>query len=293
MKKLRFSALLVVTLTSLSANAGLGEALLENAVKTGGTYLKKFAETQNQQPTEQQSASSRITSNEFSKGYLGNTQIESFDDAKKLLYGKVHRYKEDRVTLYCGAEYSQKRRVSLPEGFQTKSHQNRQSRVEAEHIVPAHTLAMHVPEWKNGHPSCVENGKSFKGRECAIKANNEFNRMQSDLFNLYPAIGSVNALRSNHKFGMLPHAKSDFGSCDMRIENKTAQPPEAARGIVARTHLYMDMVYPLFNLSKQQRQLMEAWDKQYPVTTIECTRLARIKPIQGNTNPILEARCKG
>ncbi|MCP4987376.1 MAG: hypothetical protein GY928_15370 [Colwellia sp.] len=48
-------------------------------------------------------------------------------------------------------------------------------------------------------------------------------------FNLYPAIGAVNALRSNHNFAMLPSAKSDFGSCAMKIDNRKAEPPEAAR----------------------------------------------------------------
>ncbi|MGR5555815.1 endonuclease [Vibrio fortis] len=292
MKIIKTSTVLLATIANVSSNAGLGDTLLEKAAKIGGAYLKEQVEKQ-KPTTSEPSLGSAETHTEFSKDYLGNTQIESFDDAKKLLYGKVHRLKEDRVTLYCDAEYSRKRKVSAPEGFAVKSYKNRQYRVEAEHIVPAHTLAMHVPEWKNGHPSCVENGKSFKGRDCAIKANKEFNRMQSDLYNLFPAIGSVNALRSNHKFGMLPHAESDFGSCDMRIDKKTVQPPEPARGIVARTYLYMDSAYPLFSLSRQQRQLMEAWDRQYPVTKIECTRLARIKPIQGNTNPILEARCNG
>lgn len=45
----------------------------------------------------------------------------------------------------------------------------------------------------------------------------------------------VNALRSNYNFTMLPSAKSDFGSCDMRIDDRKAQPPLAARGDMART----------------------------------------------------------
>ena len=61
--------------------------------------------------------------------------------------------------------------------------------------------------------------------------------MQADMFNLYPAIGAVNALRSNYNFTMLPDAKSDFGTCEMKIDNRKADPPEAARGQIARTYL--------------------------------------------------------
>ncbi|ARN68543.1 Endonuclease I [Vibrio vulnificus] len=36
---------------------------------------------------------------------------------------------------------------------------------------------------------------------------------------------------------------------------------------------------------------MQAWDKQYPTTKVECQRAQRIKQQQGNANPILAERC--
>jgi len=51
-------------------------------------------------------------------------------------------------------------------------------------------------EWRDGNAQCVNSkGKSFKGRRCAEKVNKEYRYMQADMFNLYPAIGAVNALR--------------------------------------------------------------------------------------------------
>jgi deoxyribonuclease-1 len=47
-----------------------------------------------------------------------------------------------------------------------------------------------------------------------------------------------------------------------------------------------------FRLSKQQTQLMQAWNKTYPVDTWECTRNERIKRIQGNDNPFVAEACK-
>lgn len=82
--------------------------------------------------------------------------------------------------------------------------------------------------------------------------------MQSDLYNLYPAIGSVNALRQNYNFTMLPGASSDFGSCAMKIEGSKAEPPEKARGRIARTYKYMEWAYPRYKMSKAQRKLMKS-----------------------------------
>ena len=56
-------------------------------------------------------------------------------------------------------------------------------------------------------------GKVFKGRKCVEKVNREYRLMQSDMYNLYPAIGAVNALRQNYNFQMLPGEEPDFGSC--------------------------------------------------------------------------------
>jgi deoxyribonuclease-1 len=122
--------------------------------------------------------------------------------------------------------------------------------------------------------------------------NFEYRYMQSDMFNLYPVIGAVNALRSNYNFTMLPTIKSDFGSCSMKIDNRKAEPPEISRGQIARTYLYMDNTYKRYNMSKSQRQLMDAWDKMYPVNTWECQRAKKISNLQKSKNNIVLSRCQ-
>jgi deoxyribonuclease-1 len=91
---------------------------------------------------------------------------------------------------------------------------------------------------------------------------------------------------------MLPTAKSDFGSCNMKIENKKAEPPEASRGRIARTYLYMDSTYNRYNMSRQQKQLMNAWDKMYAVNRWECERAKKITNIQNSENSVVKSRCK-
>ena len=131
--------------------------------------------------------------------------------------------------------------ISRPQGFTADKHQKRSSRVEWEHVVPAENFGRAFPEWREGHALCVDRkGKAFKGRACAEKVNADYRRMQADMYNLYPAIGSVNAVRSNKNFQMLgPDVPSAFGSCPMKISGNKVEPPERARGQIARSSLYM------------------------------------------------------
>ena len=219
-----------------------------------------------------------------------NQEIESFSKAKKTLEKKV--YNNHRTTLYCGAAFDVKKKVTPPQGFTTIKYVKRSKKIEWEHVVPAENFGRTFSEWRDGHKQCLNSkGKTFKGRKCAEKVNTEYRHMQADMFNLYPAIGAVNALRSNYNFTMLPAAKSDFGSCTMKIDNRKAEPPEIARGRIARTYLYMEGTYKRYNMSKSQRQLMNAWDKMYPVDAWECTRAKNITSLQKSQNEVVKSRC--
>ncbi len=220
-----------------------------------------------------------------------NQSISSFSKAKKILQRQV--YTNHQTTIYCGASFDTDKNVEPLSGFSTNKYKKRAKKIEWEHVVPAENFGRTFKEWRDGDAQCVNSkGESFKGRNCARKVNTEFRFMEADLFNLYPAIGAVNAARSNYNFVMLPDSKSSFGSCDMRIESRKAQPPESARGRIARTYLYMDHSYPRYRMSKQQQKLMIAWDKMYPVSKWECTRAARIKEIQGGDNPFVSTYCQ-
>lgn len=219
-----------------------------------------------------------------------NVSNPSFSKAKKLLEKKV--YNNHRETIYCGAKFTAKKKVLAPADFKTTKYAKRAKKIEWEHVVPAENFGRAFSEWREGHKQCVNSkGKAFKGRKCADKVNAQYRYMQADMFNLYPAIGAVNALRSNYNFTMLPSEQSDFGSCSMKIANKKAEPPEGARGRISRTYLYMDETYSKFKMSRQQRQLMTAWDKTYPVDSWECRRAKKIASIQNSKNDVVKNRC--
>ncbi|MCL1139958.1 endonuclease [Shewanella pneumatophori] len=227
----------------------------------------------------------------FAQSYQGNTSIHSFNKAKKTLERQV--YHDHRITLYCDAKFDKNKNITLPNGFTTEKHVKRAKRVEWEHVVPAENFGRTFSEWRDGHSDCVNNkGKNFKGRKCAEKMNNEYRLMQSDLYNLYPAVGAVNATRSNYNFAMLPSSKSSFGVCEVKVHGRKVEPTIGSRGRIARTYLYMEQAYPRFRLSNQQKQLMNAWDKQFPVSEWECKRAKRIERIQKNRNHIVYERCE-
>ncbi len=209
-----------------------------------------------------------------------------------MLEKKIHLTQLERTTLYCNASFDIHKNISAPDGFITTKYKKRAKKVEWEHVVPAENLGRNFSEWREGDSLCVNNrGKSFKGRRCAEKVNQNYRYMQADMYNLFPAIGAVNAARSNYNFVMLTEQASSFGSCAMKITNKKVEPPVSARGRIARAYLYMQATYDKYKMSKQQSQLMNAWHIQYPVSRWECLRGERIAGLQGNLNQLLIESC--
>lgn len=220
----------------------------------------------------------------------GNSTNDSFSHAKKML---SQVYSDHRITFYCGAEYDAQGNVTLPEGFETPKHEKRADKIEWEHALPAENFGQTFAEWREGAAECVDNrGKAFKGRKCAEKVNAEYRLMQADMYNLYPAIGAVNAMRSNYNYQMIAGEPSTFGTCEMKISGNKAEPPIRARGQIARTYFYMQDSYSRYRMSRQQEQLMQAWDKQYPVDKWECIRAKRIESLQGNENKFVKEPCQ-
>ena len=219
-----------------------------------------------------------------------NQTITSFSKAKKQLKN-IH--KQDGKTFYCGCTFIEAKPDWSSCGFKPRKDAKRAARIEWEHVVPAAQFGKSFSAWTKGHKVCVDTkGRSYKGRKCAEKTNQTFNLMQSDLYNLQPAIGEVNGLRSNYPFGELKGEIREFGACDIEIRNKIVEPPETVRGDIARTYFYMENAYPGRNiLSEQNRQMMEKWDEEDPVSEWECRRAKIIREIQNNENKILSTAC--
>ncbi|CAK1907315.1 endonuclease [Vibrio crassostreae] len=208
----------------------------------------------------------------------------SFSKAKKEA---VKIYLDHPTSFYCGCDITWKdKKKGIPDldgcGYQVRKQQKRASRIEWEHVVPA---------WQFGHQrQCWQDG----GRKNCTRNDKVFKSMEADLHNLTPAIGEVNGDRSNYNFSQWNGMDGvSYGQCEMQVnfKQRKVMPPDRAKGSIARTYLYMSQEYG-FKLSKQQTNLMMAWNKQFPVDKWECTRDERIYAIQGNHNPFVYPACK-
>ncbi|MEZ4527713.1 MAG: endonuclease [Desulfobacterales bacterium] len=228
------------------------------------------------------------------KAGSGNISNDSFNKAKKSLERQV--YADHRITFYCGCPFDQGKNVLSCDRYTPKSDSKRSRKVEWEHVVPAAHFGQSFKEWRDGHPDCVDGkGKPFKGRNCASKVAIPYRYMESDMYNLVPAIGEVNRLRSNFRFDMISGESREFGACDMEIDSqaRVAEPPERVRGDIARTYKYMNQAYPGHGIiGRSSVKLFDAWDRQDPVDQWECERCRRIEAIQGNENPVVKEACK-
>jgi len=222
----------------------------------------------------------------------GNTTNDSFNKAKKMLEKKVYSQLE-RKTIYCSATFDESKFIVDKNGFFSNKYKKRAKKIEWEHVVPAENFGRGFVEWREGDPECVtKKGKKFKGRNCASKVNKEYRYMQGDMYNLYPAIGAVNALRSNYRYSAVASGIA-LGSCEIIVSSKEKRvvPPDGSKGVVARVSLYFDETYKRYKLSDSQKKLFESWDRKFPVTEEECKRNSLIEKLQGNVNFILRERC--
>ncbi len=205
----------------------------------------------------------------------------SFSKSKRMLAKEI--YSDHKRSFYCGCDYTLKPKANKPNkkkltpdwkscGYAARKQAKRASRIEWEHVMPAHHFGQHMQCWRVG------------GRK-ACKKDPAFKAMEADMYNLVPAVGEVNGDRSNFKFGMIEGENRAYGSCDVEIDFKAkrAEPKPSIRGDIARIYFYMSKKYKV-KLSKQQRQLMTAWDKKDPIDAWERERNLRIEKIQGNKN---------
>jgi len=221
----------------------------------------------------------------------GNRNIQSFTEAKRILMREI--YRGHQQTFYCGSQYTLGNYVIHNNGYVPKRKSKRARRLEWEHIVRLDSFGYKFSEWRDGNPQCLDSrGRPFKGLNCAEKMNIKFRYMQSDLYNLVPAIGEISELRSNYNYGMVPGEKAGFGNCDIEIAHSEVEPPAEVRGDIARIHFYMDWAYPAYVLiNEQDRKLFNTWAQEDPVDEWECQRAKRIEEIQKNENPFVKKDC--
>ena len=215
-------------------------------------------------------------------------QSGSFYAAKKNLIKIYQNELKGQTTIYCQAPINWQGKKGMPDlgavGYTVRKQRVRAERIEWEHVVPAYNIA------RQGTRACWKDG----GRKNCSKNDDWFKKAEADMHNLFPSIGEVNGDRSNYRFSAWigNPGIGMYGHCSMKIDfkNKQAEPPDLAKGAVARTYLYMSDKYGL-QLSKAQRQLMGAWSRQYMAQDWECDREIVVAKAQGNRNNYVVRSC--
>ena len=93
--------------------------------------------------------------------------------------------------FYCGCKINWQGKKGVIDlescGYKVRKNENRASRIEWEHVVPA---------WQFGHQrQCWQDG----GRKNCAK-DPEYRKIESDMHNLQPAVGEVNGDRANFMY---------------------------------------------------------------------------------------------
>ena len=143
--------------------------------------------------------------------------------------------------------------------FTSKGKANiRAKRIEFEHIMPAHRFGKNLACWQNGGRKACANDENFR-------------KIEAEKRNLVPAIGEINADRSNFAYAESKDVpQGQYGECNAYTDfkNKRFYPRDEVKGIIARIYLYMAKQYKI-TLTQEEQSLMESWDKAYPPTEYE------------------------
>ncbi len=124
-------------------------------------------------------------------------------------------------------------------------------------------------------------------REQCRRNSSRFNRIESDMHNLYPALKEVNRMRSAYAFEMISGEKSAYQDCDIELDHRRVEPRPAVRGDIARAMLYMSAEHDL-KLHDRQRRLMKQWHWDDLPDKREKARNVRIGKVQGNRNSFID-----
>ncbi len=160
-------------------------------------------------------------------------------------------------TLYCGQAFKPFDRA-----------------VNVEHVFPM--------AWVTNELLCGERMQCRQGSE-------RFNRIESDMHNLYPSLRIINEARGSYPFGELWGEPRDFGACDFEVSTskRLAEPRPEARGEIARAMFYMHDAYDL-PIFRRQLQMLKDWNREDPPEAAERRRNDIIERLQGSRNRFID-----
>jgi len=129
------------------------------------------------------------------------------------------------------------------------------------------------------HFDCVSRG------QCARRK--PFRAAMSDPHNIFPVKSRAELDRRDTRFGDLPDdIKVASEACPYQRSFQTFEPPEYARGEVARAMLYMHVIHDLPLVGSLE--MYQRWNREDPPDEDERVRNDAIKAMTGQGNPFIE-----
>ena len=203
-----------------------------------------------------------------------------FSSAKNKLYKKV--FNNQGSTFYCDCKWNN-RKVDLAscglQGYFPKKQLKRAKRTEAEHIIPASWMLKVNKKYRE----CAVEAKALKkNKRKYCRANDPaYKKAHNDLVNLIPAVGQINADRSNKPYvDQVKTVKDSYGKCTVESGKRSFSPPDHVKGDIARVAFYMGEEYGVV-YSKRQQEVFVRWSESDPVSAGEREHHKKVIKVQG------------
>jgi deoxyribonuclease-1 len=203
----------------------------------------------------------------------------SFSKAKRHMYDI---YRDVGKTFYCGCSYKGRKPDVEPDCYTpVKPNNIRDTRTEAEHILPAAIIGQSFACWAE-----AKKIKGVSGRKHCYRTDLKFRDAHNDPTNLAPIVGGPNAYRGSLDYGYPQWNYYNFGACQLFISKggpvseRRVLPPKEIRGDVARVYDHMRFTHGL-TLNAETLKMMAVWKKNDPISTWERERKIRLERVLG------------
>lgn len=213
-------------------------------------------------------------------------------------------YRDAPVEAYCGCTFARDQTAGAECGY---AGDGTVQRIRWEPVVPPSRFGVYRKCWKRWSAGDHDGDGDIDDDDvvddavarskCAAE-DAEFRAMEADLYNYHPVLAALSERRGANPFAQVQGEPRDFGACNFETQSDMGkalkvEPPPEVMGDIARAYLYMAAKYGKgrdwkIKLSREQRQLYEAWSAADPVDDRERLHACRIAAIQGWENPYVK-----
>lgn len=149
------------------------------------------------------------------------------------------------------------------------------------------------PDWTNAEHifpmAWVVNSLTCRDRKDCRRHSKQFQFIEADLHNIYPARKDLNMARGSYSFGEIENKERVWVDYDFGIDykRKLVEPPHVSKGEIARAMFYIVDAYGLA-LFKKQAELLRDWNQIDPPSKEEQRRNKIIEKLQQTRNYFID-----